>query len=67
MRIDRLELRLCRLPLVNFFETSFGRVYDRQFVLARLEKEGLKPAPVADRRTLLRRASADVVGLMPTQ
>jgi O-succinylbenzoate synthase len=40
VRIDRLELRLCRLPLVNFFETSFGRVYDRQFVVARLEGEG---------------------------
>ena len=25
MRIDRLDLRLCRLPLVSFFETSFGR------------------------------------------
>ena len=40
MRIDRLELRLCRLPLVNFFETSFGRVYDREFVLARVEGGG---------------------------
>jgi O-succinylbenzoate synthase len=40
MRIDRLELFLCRLPLVQFFETSFGRVYDRMFVLARLEGEG---------------------------
>jgi Protein of unknown function (DUF1549)/Protein of unknown function (DUF1553) len=37
-----------------------------RFVLARLEKEGLKPSPVADRRTLLRRATADVIGLMPT-
>jgi O-succinylbenzoate synthase len=40
MRIDRLELRLCRLPLVSFFETSFGRSYDRTFLLARLEGEG---------------------------
>ena len=32
-RIERLELRLIRLPLVRFFETSFGRVYDRTFVL----------------------------------
>ena len=40
MRIDRLELRLCRLPLVNFFETSFGRVYDREFVLARVSGDG---------------------------
>ncbi|MDH4067127.1 MAG: o-succinylbenzoate synthase, partial [Acidobacteriota bacterium] len=40
MRIDRLELFLCRLPLVHFFETSFGRSYDRSFVLARMEGEG---------------------------
>jgi O-succinylbenzoate synthase len=40
MRIDRLELFLCRLPLVHFFETSFGRSYDRAFVLVRLEGEG---------------------------
>ena len=36
------------------------------FVLARLEKEGLKPAKSADRRTLIRRAYFDLVGLPPT-
>ncbi len=40
MRIDRLELRLCRLPLVSFFETSFGRCDDRTFLLVRLEGDG---------------------------
>jgi O-succinylbenzoate synthase len=40
MHIDRLELRLCRLPLVSFFETSFGRSYDRSFLLVRLSGEG---------------------------
>jgi O-succinylbenzoate synthase len=40
VRIDRLELRLCRLPLVSFFETSFGRSYDRTFLLARVDGEG---------------------------
>ncbi len=40
MRISRLELRVLRLPLVRFFETSFGRVYDRTFLLTRLEGEG---------------------------
>ena len=40
MRIDKLELFLCRLPLVHFFETSFGRSYDRTFVLARVEGGG---------------------------
>ena len=37
-----------------------------QFVLARMEKEGLTPAPPADRRTLIRRASFDLRGLPPT-
>jgi hypothetical protein len=33
------------------------------FVLARLQKEGLQPAPEADRRTLIRRASFTLRGL----
>lgn len=37
-----------------------------RFVLARLEKEGLKPTTTADRRTLLRRVTYDLTGLMPT-
>jgi hypothetical protein len=37
-----------------------------RFVLARLEAEGLAPAPPADRRSLLRRVSLDLVGLPPT-
>jgi len=36
------------------------------FVLARLEKKGMAPAPPADRRTLLRRVYLDLVGLPPT-
>ena len=34
-----------------------------RFILARLEAEGLEPAPEADRRTLLRRLSLDLTGL----
>ncbi len=40
MRIERLELRLLRLPLVHFFETSFGRVHDRTFLLVTVDGEG---------------------------
>jgi O-succinylbenzoate synthase len=40
VRIERIELRLLRLPLVRFFETSFGRVHDRAFVLVTLEQDG---------------------------
>ncbi len=36
------------------------------FVLARLEKEGLKPSPEAERVTLIRRLSLDLIGLPPT-
>ncbi len=37
------------------------------FVLSALEREGLKPASVADRPTWLRRASFDLTGLPPLQ
>ena len=40
MKIEKVELFLCRLPLVHFFETSFGRSYDRTFVLVRVEADG---------------------------
>jgi mono/diheme cytochrome c family protein len=42
-----------------------GNPLDR-FVLARLEKERLKPSPEADRVALLRRLSLDLLGLPPT-
>ena len=37
-----------------------------RFILARLEREGLKPSPEADRATLLRRVTYDLTGLPPT-
>ena len=40
MRIDKVELRRLRLPLVRPFETSFGRVDDRTFLLVTVHGEG---------------------------
>ncbi|AMV39190.1 DUF1553 domain-containing protein [Planctomyces sp. SH-PL62] len=37
-----------------------------RFVLARLEREGIAPAPEADPATLIRRLSLDLTGLPPT-
>ncbi len=36
-----------------------------RFILARLDKEGLKPAAAADKRTLIRRLYFDLIGLPP--
>jgi mono/diheme cytochrome c family protein len=37
-----------------------------RFILARLDKENIAPAPEADRVTLLRRVSLDLIGLPPS-
>ncbi|MBI2433146.1 MAG: PSD1 domain-containing protein [Candidatus Hydrogenedentes bacterium] len=53
---------------------ELSQVADRQwpingidyFILHRLEQEGLKPSPPADKSTLLRRVYLDLIGLPPT-
>src|SRR5438445_7648794 len=37
------------------------------FILHRLKKESLAPSPIADRRTLIRRLSFDLIGLQHAQ
>lgn len=37
-----------------------------RFILARLESEGIEPAPRASKRALIRRATYDLIGLPPT-
>ncbi|MEZ5352704.1 MAG: o-succinylbenzoate synthase [Bryobacteraceae bacterium] len=40
--VDRIVLRQIRMPLVHFFETSFGRTYERQMVLVEaISSEGV--------------------------
>ncbi len=46
--------------------TTWSRNDVDRFVLATLEREGLKPSAEAERATLLRRLSLDLIGLPPT-
>lgn len=54
-----------KAPLPQVKNARWVRNPMDNFVLARLEKEKLKPAPEADRRTLARRLSFDLTGLPP--
>lgn len=66
-RLDLWSLRPVRKPdppaLADAAPASSA--IDR-FIVARLQADGLKPAPAADRRTLIRRLSFDLLGLPPT-
>jgi hypothetical protein len=53
-------------PLPETRNRTWRRSPIDDFVLARLEKEGLSPSPEADRAALLRRLSLDLTGLPPT-
>jgi len=47
-------------------DTTWAKTDIDRLVLAKLEEKGLKPSPQADRRTLIRRATLDLIGLPPT-
>ncbi len=55
-----------RPPLPQVVHTAWPKNPIDHFVLARLEQEGLAPAPEADRARLARRVSLDLTGLPPT-
>jgi hypothetical protein len=52
------------IPTVG--DTTWGRNDIDRFVLSRLMRSGLKPAPEADPRVLVRRIYFDLIGLPPT-
>jgi Protein of unknown function (DUF1549)/Protein of unknown function (DUF1553)/Planctomycete cytochrome C len=54
-------------PVVSSASARWAESPIDRFVLAALEAKGLKPAPPADKRTLLRRATYDLTGLPPTE
>ena len=41
IKVDRIVLRQIRMPLVHFFETSFGRTYERDIVLVEVSTDGI--------------------------
>jgi len=41
MKIEAITLREIRMPLVHFFETSFGRTYDRRILLVSIDCDGV--------------------------
>ena len=55
-----------RKPFPEVKNKAWPRNGIDQWVLARLEQEGLTPSPEADKPTLLRRVSLDLTGLPPT-
>jgi len=57
---------IVRPPVPAVKESGWVRGPIDAFVLAKLEAEGLAPAPEADRRTLIRRLSYDLTGLPPS-
>ncbi len=42
MKIERIILREIRMPLVHFFETSFGRTTERRILLVTIVADGVK-------------------------
>jgi mono/diheme cytochrome c family protein len=57
---------LARAPVPAVSHVSWAKSDIDRFILARLEKDGLTPVRPADKRTLIRRATLDLIGLPPT-
>jgi len=55
-----------RVAIPEVSDTNWCQTPVDHFILAKLDEQGLKPSPPADKRTLIRRASFDLIGLPPT-
>jgi cytochrome c553 len=47
-------------------DSAWAKTPVDRFILAKLDEKGMKPNPPADKRTLIRRATFDLIGLPPT-
>ena len=54
------------VPVPSVKQKDWPRNELDRFILARLEEEGLRPSPEANKQTLIRRWSLDLTGLPPT-
>jgi mono/diheme cytochrome c family protein len=59
-------LKVVAPPAVNGDAAKWVRSPIDQFIVAKLQEKGLSPNPAANRRTLIRRAYFDLIGLPPT-
>jgi mono/diheme cytochrome c family protein len=57
-------LKVPVIPQVK--DSTWAKTDIDRLVLAKMEEKGLKPAPQAEKRTLIRRATLDLIGLPPT-
>ena len=53
-------------PGVSAAQAAWAKTPIDQFIIAKLAERGLHPNSIADRRTLIRRVSFDLIGLPPT-
>lgn len=53
-------------PVIPAVKGNWAKTPIDALILAKMQEKGLSPAPIADKRTLIRRATFDLTGLPPT-
>src|SRR5256886_10491803 len=51
LKVEAITLREIRMPLVHFFETSFGRTYSRRILLVTVHCDGVDGWAESDRKS----------------